>query len=107
LGGNVGIGVTGATYLLWVLQTNTELVDVRIPDGTRRMTLLQEQICFYTRINLGGKRMLRHAQVPPGLWPIVLERAIKMYQTLSIRTARMEEANFIFSMLHGPALLER
>ena len=55
----------------------------------------------------GGKRLLRTHDIYPGLWPVVLERAIKMYQAVPARYASEEEANIIFSILHGPALLER
>lgn len=106
LGGNP-FGNFGAQQLLSAVKCNSELEDVRIPVNTHVMKQLQEHICFYLRINMGGRRLLRATNVPLSVWPVMLGRAIRMYRRLNGDRSSWEEGNFIFNVLKGPILLER
>jgi hypothetical protein len=62
---------------------------------------------YYTVINRGGRRILSsRANVPLGLWPVVLERAWKIsYGVVEERQAKL---NALFYLLkNGPVLFQR
>jgi hypothetical protein len=131
LGHNL-LTATSAKRLAEAMQTNYNLMDVNLrtlPLPTRMganhnntdthntvqkqiMDAYQDQLDYYCRLNRGGRRIFGSSnEVPLGLWPLVLERANRIYwgaSTANTSTLHQETASHaadvVYCLLHGPML---
>jgi Leucine-rich repeat (LRR) protein len=95
----------GASHLLKILQDNAQLSRVRI--GTSEQPSSRE-IEHYLDFNQAGRVLLgQDHSVPLSLWPVVLERANKMFQHSEDDDRERKRANVVFLLLQGPALMQR
>jgi hypothetical protein len=96
-------GEQGGSLLLEALQSNLELEYLTIPG---RMEC-GKHIYHWLHLNKGGRRLLRATNTPLSLWPLALERVnrLKFWSPGRINEACC--ANVMFSLLHGPAFLDR
>lgn len=102
-----------AKCLVEALRTNFILEDINIRtlDNDPSWDTLQQDLDHYARLNRGGRRIFSSGMtnVPLGLWPLILERANRIYwggttSNASNETVKSHAADSIFSLLHGPAL---
>jgi len=108
---------------------NFRLTDVNVMALTNDDKNLVEILRYQMRLNVGGRKLLAsyaksndatgtiRSSVPLGLWPLVLDRANRLYPTSpgSARVGETNEASYhdgfhagdvIFSLLHGPMIFE-
>ena len=63
---------------------------------------------YYLCLNRGGRQCLSPNSIPLSLWPILLERTRYQHLITEVqRDAGIIEADILYCLLHGPALLER
>lgn len=97
-------GEQGGSLLLEALQqSNLELEYLTIPG---RMEC-GKHIYHWLQLNKGGRKLLRATNAPLSLWPQVLERVNRLKFWSPGRLNEACRANVMFSLLHGPAFLDR
>jgi Ran GTPase-activating protein (RanGAP) involved in mRNA processing and transport len=99
----------GARALVDATSINFELEQIYIARSSNAngMMVYQKQIAYNLCLNMGGRKLLKANNVPPSLWPLVLERAVKMIRWGTFVNGRAAQADVIFYLLQGPALFER
>jgi hypothetical protein len=96
----------GAKNLLEAVRVNANLGQLLIPRGRRKtMDEIQRGIEYYLILNRGGRKLLQNVGTSPGLWPRVLNRAGSVNWDYFI--TKSAQADIIYILLQGPALLER
>jgi Ran GTPase-activating protein (RanGAP) involved in mRNA processing and transport len=96
----------GAKNLLEAVRGNSNLGQLLIPRGRRKtMDEIQRDIEYYLILNRGGRKLLQNVGTSPGLWPRVLNRAGSVHWDYF--TTKSAQADIIYILLQGPALLER
>lgn len=65
------------------------------------------KIWYYLALNRSGRYCKSAPRVPLGLWPLILEHCQHYVLTAKDHSLNMAEADIIFDLAHGPALLER
>jgi hypothetical protein len=93
----------GAEALLRGISLNTELIELSLPHDFPDE---QSRVNYYARLNQGGRRLVvKNVDLPPGLWPRVIERANKMEWDEGEWDDRLNEsgrADITYCLLHGP-----
>jgi Ran GTPase-activating protein (RanGAP) involved in mRNA processing and transport len=96
-------GSKGADALLGAIRENTKLMVLNMDYNSSSY----ESVQFYCCLNRGGRRLLKAPEqeqgVPPGLWPLVLDRAKSVSQS---SRGICSTADIIYHLLQGPAVLE-
>jgi hypothetical protein len=104
--------------LLQAIKTNFNLEDINIrtlDDSSSLWDELQSELDYYARLNRGGRRIFsstndRESSVPLSLWPLVIERANRIYwggcTNNTIDASSSHAVDTIFCLIHGPALFE-
>ena len=104
------ITVVGEMAILRAVISNSELESVVLHKSS---TGVWHQVDYWTSLNRGGRRLFRFRGYSlSALWPLVMERANTIrYYTAGDKwkepTDESMQATVIFSLLHGPVLLER
>ena len=95
----------GASHLLKILQDNAQLSEVRLGSVEQPSSPEIEHLLDF---NQAGRVLLGQGlSVPLSLWPVVLERANKMFQYSEDDDRERKRANVVFLLLQGPALMQR
>jgi hypothetical protein len=88
-----------------------EDVNIRNLDTNPAWDILQKELDHYARLNRGGRRIFSSdlSRVPLSLWPVVLERANRIYwggatNNTSSETVKSHAVDAIFCLLRGPVL---
>jgi Ran GTPase-activating protein (RanGAP) involved in mRNA processing and transport len=96
-------GEQGGSLLLEALQSNLELEYLTIPGRIK----CGKHIYHWLQLNKGGRKLLRASNAPLSLWPLALERVNRLKFWTPGRLNEACRANVMFSLLHGPAFLDR
>jgi Ran GTPase-activating protein (RanGAP) involved in mRNA processing and transport len=123
--GHNSLTATSAKLLAEAMHTNYNLMDVNLRTlaimgrnhnhntiQEERMDAYQDELDYYCRLNRGGRRIFGSSnEIPLGLWPLVLERANRIYwgaSTGNTDTHNQEKASHaadvVYCLLHGPML---
>jgi len=99
-------GDVGAKHLVVASETNFDLQKVYIArsDDDSRMIAMQKLLTYHLCLNMGGRKLLRATNVPPALWALVFERAVRMLRWGSFVDRKQAQADVIFYLLKGPSL---
>eukprot|EP00980_Cylindrotheca_fusiformis_P028204 scaffold22586_cov138-Cylindrotheca_fusiformis.AAC.24 len=91
----------GAQALLSVMKSNVSIEDIDLPYDCECASSIEH----YADLNKGGRKLLTDETFPLSLWPLVLERAVKIeYKPKGRNRGTIERrANVIYNLLHGPA----
>lgn len=97
-----------AESLIDATRVNYDLERVYIAKSSHHSLMeVQKHVDYNLCLNKGGRRLLKAQNICPSLWPLVFERAIKMLRWGAYVNGKRAQADVIFYLLHGPALLER
>jgi hypothetical protein len=96
-------GEEGGMALLSALHSNTVFEFISLPGRLE----CGKQIFHLLQLNKGGRRLLRAQNVPRALWPLALERVNRLLFWSPGKLNTACQVNVIYSLLQGPALLER
>ena len=112
--GHNSFSPSAAVNLVVAVKHNFVLEDVNIRSMFTESIwdLIQRDLDYYARLNRCGRHLVRSTDkdsVPLSLWPLVLERANKIYWGTTTGSAvgdPSHAADSIYCFLHGPAIFE-
>jgi hypothetical protein len=108
-------GNHSAKLLAEAMHTNYNLMDVNLRTLSimgRNQRLSRRELDYYCRLNRGGRRIFGSSnEIPLALWPLVLERANRIYWGASTgntdapkQKTASHAADVVYCLLHGPIL---
>jgi Ran GTPase-activating protein (RanGAP) involved in mRNA processing and transport len=122
--GHNSLTATSAKLLAEAMHTNYNLMDVNLRTLSimgrnhnctvqeEKMNAYQDELDYYCRLNRGGRRIFGSSnEIPLALWPLVLERANRIYWGASTgntdapkQKTASHAADVVYCLLHGPIL---
>lgn len=107
LGHNL-LSAWGAQQMVEAMKTNYSLEEVSLRCFNTDFDDMQSEIDHYTRLNRGGRRIYGETKepIPLALWPFILQRANKTFQSSEDSNEAGCNADVIFSLIRGPVLFE-